>query len=89
MDCLHHCAFAFRGRYLGGDRQPRGEKIFFPTVSTAVPSRSRRSRNIRRALEVVEVIVIAVVVAVVVIIKWCCVWRDNVCCADEIAKMVI
>ena len=66
----------------------RGENIF-PTASTAVPSRSRRSRNIRRALEVVEVIVIAVVVAVVVIIKWCCVWRDNGCCADEIAKMVI
>ena len=66
-----------------------GRKEFFPTASTAVPSRSRRSRNIRRALEVVEVIVIAVVVAVVVIIKWCCVWRDNGCCADEIAKMVI
>ena len=43
----------------------RGREELFPTVSMAVPSRSRRSRNRRRALEVIAVIVIAVVVAVV------------------------
>ena len=46
-----------------------GGRSYFPTVSMAVPSRSRRSRNRRRALEVIAVIVIAVVVVVVVISK--------------------